>query len=203
MKMSLIAIPILIISTLLIAINSFKISSFTELHLENNYLESMFSALVYVSFNIVMAISVLPVLGNSSKSHKEINKSAIVSGLIIGVFGIIICLALLVNYGTIQFVEVPLAILANQSNSLYSILYFVSFKIAVATTAVSALYGIYTRTNKNYIKFAFIVGISYIGSLFGFSTLVKYLYTFMGYVGFVIIFMLLRGFSKRKRIYKE
>ena len=188
----------LIISTILIAINSFGTSDFTGLYLEGNYIESFWSALIYVSYNVIMAIAVLPVLGNISKDIKSINKSAIISGVIIGIFGTIICISLLINYGEIQFVEVPLALLANQSNNVYSILYFISFVTAVATTTVSALYGIYTRIDKCYLKFGAIVGVAYLGSLFGFSVLIKYLYTFMGYVGFIIIVMLLKGFTKRK-----
>ena len=133
-------------------------------------------------------------------SKSVIKKASIISGIIIGICGIIICIALLVNYGTIQFAEVPLAILATQSNSLYNFLYFVSFVTAVLTTAVSSLYGVYTRSNKNYAKFAFLVGIAYVCSLFGFSVLVKYLYSFMGYIGIFIILMLLWGFRKRKKV---
>jgi len=199
MKMSLVAIPVLIFSTILIASKSFDISSFSGLYLDSGYFESFFSAITYVSFNIIMAISILPILGNSSKDLKEINKAAIIAGVIIGIFGIIICLSLLINYGKIQFVEIPLAALAKQSNSVYEVLYFISFTIAVLTTAVSALYGIYTRINRNYKKIIIIVICAYIGSLFGFSVLVKYVYSFMGYIGFIIIFMLLRGFSKRKK----
>jgi len=199
MKMSLLAIPILIISTFLIAVNSFQTSNFTEVYLENSWLKSIFSAIVYVSYNIVMAISILPVLGNSSKDKNSINKSSILSGIIIAFFGLIICFSLFINYSTIQFAEVPLAVLAKQSNHIYSSLYLISFIIAVATTAVSALYGIYTRINRKYSIFSVVVIISYLGSLFGFSVLVKYLYTFMGYIGFIIIYMLLRGFAKRKK----
>lgn len=200
MKMSVVAIPILIFSTLLIAINSFGISNSTGLYLEGNFLKSIFSSVLYVSFNIVMAISVLPVLGNECRDKSVINKASIISGAMIGICGIIICFSLLVNYGMIQFAEVPLAILANKSNAIYSILYFVSFVMAVLTTAVSALYGVYTRINKNYIKFSLFVVGAYICSLFGFSVLVKYLYSFMGYIGIVIILMLLWGVGKRKKV---
>lgn len=198
-KLSMIAIPLLIFSTLLIAINSFEVNNFAGEYLRGNVFRALWYGIIYVSYNVIMAISILPVLGNVSKDIKSINKSAIISGIVIGVFGIIIFFSLLINYGTIQFAEVPLAILAKQSNWIYEALYFISFIIAVTTTAVSSLYGIYSRVWENKVRFILISVIAYVGSLFGFSVLVKYLYSFMGYLGCLIIFMLLRGFLKRKK----
>ena len=201
MKLSFIVIPTLIISTLLIASNSFfnveKISFINE-NVGLPMAMGLFSGVLYVSYNIMMSLSVLPILGNSLPNEKEISNSAKVAGVIILIVGLIICSAIFLSYGELNNVEVPLLYIANKSNVVFSVLYFISFVIAVSTTSISTLYGLYTRVNKEKIPFFIIVFITFISSLFGFSTLVKTLYTLMGYVGIVIIIMLFYGFNKKK-----
>ena len=201
MKLSLCVIPMLILSTLLISSSSFSNVdniSFVSEQMFNNSLFCIFSALLYVSYNIMLSISILPVLGSSLKSEKEIDKSAKIASIIIGIVGIIICVAIFLNYSSLSNAEVPLLAIASKGSVVLSILYFISFTIAVLTTLVSALYGLYVRANKNIKYFIVAIIVAFVLSLFGFSTLVKTMYTFMGYVGIFIILMLIRGFSKSK-----
>ncbi len=201
MKLSFVVIPALIVSTLLIASNSFfNIESFSFIS-ENSPGTiglGFFSGVLYVSYNIMMSLSILPILGNSLSNEKEIDYSAKLAGIIILIVGLIICFAIFLNYASLSGVEVPLLSIANNSNIIFSLLYFISFIIAVSTTSISTLYGLFVRVNKKKIPFFIIVGIVFISSLFGFSVLVKTLYTFMGYMGIFIIAMLFYGFSKRK-----
>jgi len=197
MKVSSFIVPILILLTCIISISSFKGANLVSVSLINevssrSVFSSLFSATIYGSYNLVMGLSVLPVLGNNAKDKQEIRIASILSGLIIGVFGIIIYFALFINYGKIQASEIPIAVLASSS---YKILYGVSFIIAVLTTAVSSLYGVYTRFNRNVLTLLIISVIAYFISLFGFSTLVGKLYYAMGIFGVFLIIMLLKGFN--------
>lgn len=197
MKISSFIVPVLILCTCVISVASFNVENFNFYHSLNltNIFEAVCSSVIYGAYNIVMGLAVLPVLGSNAKDKKEIRIISLVSGIIIGIFGCIIYFALLTNYDKIQSVEIPIAVLAGSS---YSVVYGVSFIIAVLTTAVGCLYGVYTRFNKNIYVFFITCIISYVISLFGFSTLVAKLYYVMGIFGVFLIMMLLIGYNKRR-----
>ena len=135
----------------------------------------------------------MPALGNACKNRGEIRFTAIFSGVIIGVLSYIIYLALLVNYDKIQGVEIPIATLAGVSQG---ILYGIMFLLAVLSTAVGGLYGVYARFSKNKWIFALICFGAYLFSLIGFSNLVAGLYFYMGVLGIFLIAMLIIGHNK-------
>lgn len=203
MKISTIIVPILILLTCVISVISFfniDIGSLTLIN-EVKYkdtISALISALIYGAYNITMALSILPALGGKAKSERDIRIISIFSGLIIGAFGSIIYFALLANYDKIHSAEIPIAVLAGET---YGFLYGASFVIAVLTTAVGCLYGVYTRFDKNILGFLCICIGAYIISLFGFSVLVARLYYIMGILGIIIISMLLMGYKRSKDNY--
>jgi len=204
MKVSTFIVPLLVLFTCIISVLSFNNADFLDFTLASSFsLKEMFpaliSAIIYSAYNIIMGLSVLPVLGGNAKSPKEIKITSILSSIIIGIFGAIIYFALLANYDRIQGIEVPIAVLAGKS---YGWIYGISFFIAVLTTAVGCLYGVYTRFDKNIFAFFLICIVAYFISLFGFSVLVARLYYIMGIFGMFLIVMLLRGYrlSKGKKI---
>jgi uncharacterized membrane protein YkvI len=195
-------VPVLLITTGVVAISSIYKVNISESFISEDVryeLKGILSGVLYASYNLIMAISILPVLGGIAESKKEINKAAIIGGSIIGVFGLIIYFSLYLNYDKIQAVEIPLLTIASCRRGVVYLLYGVSFSLAVFTTAISALYGIYSRLHKSFY-FLGIILITYAFSLIGFSKLIEYLYSIMGYIGAIIILMLLRG--NRKEIKK-
>ena len=204
MAVSTIEIPLLIGITCFVAMNSVNISDFFKMSLINEVgnsglISAIVSAVIYVSYNLIMSFSILPALGNSCKNRREIRITAILSGIIIGVLGYIIYLALLVNYDKIQGVEIPIATLAGMSNGF---IYGVMFVLAVLSTAVGALYGVYARVDKNIGAFSLICLGGYLFSLVGFSNLVANLYFYMGVGGIFLIAMLIIGHNKSRAFKK-
>jgi len=198
MKISSFIVPILILLTCAICILSFgdiERTLINEVRLKGS-LPSIFSALIYGSYNIIMGLSILPALGSRAKNEREIRITSVLSGLIIGIFAFIIYFALFMNYDKIQGAEIPVAVLAGET---YSFIYGVSFIIAVLTTAVGCLYGVYTRFNKNVFLFCAICMVAYFISLFGFSVLVARLYYIMGIFGIFLITMLVKGYGASKK----
>lgn len=200
MKLSSIAVPILVILTSYIAVQSLngidivKITHITEVGHATAF-PVIISAVLYASYNLVMSISVLTALGASVKEQRSIKVGAIVSAVTIFLFGSIIYFALFMNYDKIQGAEIPIAALTGTSQTW---LYFISFFFAVLTTAISLLYGVYTRVDKNVNRFFVICVISYLLSLVGFSNLVSKLYTVMGVFGIFLLGMLLYGYRRSK-----
>lgn len=205
MAISSVEVPLLIAITLFVAISSINNADLTSFSLINElkfsgFIPAIISSIIYTSYNLIMGLSILPALGNAAKSKKQIRITAIISGIVIGFLGYIIYLALLVNYDRIHGVEIPVLELAGGS---YGLIYGVLFLLAVLSTAVGTLYGVYARINKNTYYFALICGISYLFSLFGFSALVANLYFFMGVFGIFVITMIVIGHNKSKSQKRE
>lgn len=204
MGVSSIEIPLLIIVTCFVAFRSVDVSDITRFSIINEinydgFFSAIFSAIIYVSYNLIMSFSILPALGNACKSRGEIRRTCVLSGVIIGILGYIIYLALLVNYDKIQGVEIPIATLAGTSNGL---LYGIMFLLAVLSTAVGALYGVYARVEKNNLRFGIVCLTAYLFSLIGFSNLVSGLYFYMGVIGIFLITMLIVGHNKSRAFKK-
>lgn len=204
MGVSSIEIPLLIIVTCFVAVRSIDLPDVARFSLINelNYdgiFSAIISSIIYVSYNLVMSFSILPALGNACKTRGEIRRTCILSGVIIGILGYIIYLALLINYDKIQGVEIPIATLAGTTNGL---LYGIMFILAVLSTAVGALYGVYARVEKSNAKFGFICFVAYLFSLAGFSNLVSGLYFYMGVIGIFLIAMLIIGHNKSRAFKK-
>lgn len=201
MRLSVVVVPILIFFTSYISLQSLIGIDLTHItHITENgdasVIEVIISSILYVSYNIVMSLPILSALGASAKEKISIRRGAILAATTVFLFGSVIYFALLMNYDRIQGVEIPIATLTMQSQIW---LYFISFFFAVLTTAISLLYGLYTRVDKNVNRFFVVCVISYILSLVGFSQLVAKLYTVMGIFGVVLIFMLIRGYNHSKK----
>jgi len=201
MKLSSVAVPILIVLTSYISLNSLKGVELAHItHITENgngsSLAVVVSSILYVAYNLVMSLPVLAALGASVKEKQRIKRGSIFSAVTIFLFGSIIYFALFMNYDKIQGAEIPIAALTNSAQIW---LYFISFFFAVLTTAISLLYGIYTRVDKNVNRFFVICVVSYLLSLVGFSTLVAKLYTVMGVFGVILLVMLMRGYQRSKK----
>ena len=199
MKINFIIVPSLILITCIISIsavwgkNVINPTLISEIK-PTTVFWGLLSSIIYCSYNMTMALPVLAALGSAAKSTTKIKITSIMAGLMIGILGSIIYFALLVNYDSIKGIEIPILTLAGP---VYKPLYSISFIIAVLTTAIGCLYGVYTRFGQNKVKFLFICLGAYGLSLFGFSTLVAKLYYVKGIFGIFLLFMLLRGFHKR------
>lgn len=197
-KISTVIVPVLILITCLICASSIRDIDITKITFINEVSSSglftgFISAIIYAAYNLIMGFPILVTLGNSAKSKKQIRINSIFSGIVIGVLAIILFFALFFNYSLIYGVEIPILSLTSSSQFF---LYGISFVIAVFTTAVGSLVGVYGRFNKNKVTLLGICILAYIFSLFGFSNLVANLYFVMGAFGVFVIFMLLYGFYK-------
>lgn len=184
-----IVVPFIILATLIISYLGVRIgNSVLVLQAFNSInLKALFSGVIYACFNIVMAIAILPVLGRNAKSEKNIKKATFIGGIAIGGMVFLSYIAMIANYDIIMTVEIPIEIIARKIGVVPGYIYSISFLIAIFTTAVSSLYGIYTRCDENKLYLLLVVILTYICSLVGFSNVIAYLYPFMGYMGIVML----------------
>lgn len=199
-----IVVPFLITSVIGLSIFSFFSSPpVLNNHLinigENIFLKNWFtSAILYVSYNIIISIAVLAPLGFEAKDNNSIKKGAICGGLGLGLSAIMIFLALSGNISEFSKYEVPMIVLAGKISPLVQMCYALILIAEIYTTAVGALYGFTSRMSnidkyplKSRLVIIIVSVCSLLMSQFGFTNLVKYLYPAIGYSGILILICLI------------
>lgn len=163
------------------------------------------AAVLYVSYNTIISIAVLGPLGVKAKSKKVIQNGAVLGGLGLGLGSLMIFLALSGNISNVAELEIPMMFIAGRISFVIQIIYAVILIAEVYTTAVGSLYGLTSRlTNmeKSPKKGKMLVIGSTIAAMlasqFGFSNLVKYLYSLVGYGGIVLLVCLVYVKMKKR-----
>lgn len=156
----------------------------------------IWAAVLYVSYNIVLAVSVLGPLGAKEQDKKTIRNGAILGGIGLGGAAIAIYFAVVNNFDAVQNFEVPMLFIAGRLSYAVQIIYSIVLIAEIYTTAVGSLYGFTARiTDMNGKKAKyFIIGnafFAFIASQLGFSNLVRYLYPVVGYGGIILLTALL------------
>jgi len=153
------------------------------------------AALLYVSYNILLSISVLGPLGANSFSRKSVKAGAFLGGMGLGIGSAVIYMALLKNMpGVLEF-EIPMIYIAGKMGFILQLAYAAVLLMEVYTTAVSSLFGFVSRltdieSGKGKCAIVLTAVMSFLASRVGFTNLVKYLYPVVGYCGIVLLILL-------------
>lgn len=152
----------------------------------------LWAAILYISYNMVLSISVLGSLGVEAKDKKAIRNGAVLGGIGLGAAAIAIYLAVEKNLDAVQGVEIPMIFIAGRISYVLQTVYAVVLVAEIYTTAVGSLYGFAARVSDMDSKKAryYIIGtaaLALVASQFGFSNLVRYLYPVVGYGGVVML----------------
>jgi uncharacterized membrane protein YkvI len=194
--------PFLVFSALFVSISSIlSVKSLTGidiLSLEKPVMlrNWLWSAILYISYNIVPSISILGPLGRETQNRKTIRKGAIIGGLGLGIGSTSIYMALFINAETVKNLEVPMIMIARRISPVVQVLYSVVLLAEIYTSAVGDLYGFASRIcNMKTKKATFVILIcsvtAFLASLAGFSNLVRYLYPSVGYCGVLTLICLI------------
>lgn len=149
------------------------------------------SALTYVSYNLIVAVAILAPMGALARRGRVAYEGALVGGIGLGVGILAINLAMLAVPESTT-VPVPMAFIAGRISGYIQFLYAFVLMLAIYTTAVGALYGFAARfavsTSPRFRWIALATGVSgLIGAEFGFTILVRYLYSAIGVAGFILL----------------
>lgn len=150
------------------------------------------SMFLYVSYNLLLSVSVLAPLGREVKSRVVAYQGGLVGGAALGLGILFINLALLSGLPHTAGYEVPMLHLSRQYPFWVATLYSVVLWAEVYTTAVASLYGLAVRlTNPGTPRFRWLVGASTLGALvlsqFGFAKMVGILFPVVGWLGLLLV----------------
>ena len=160
------------------------------------------SAIIYVSYNLIIAIAVLAPLGAEIEDDSKLKKGAILGGIGLGTGGIAILFILLLYLPEVSNFEVPMSHIAGKFAPWFQIGYSLILLTEIYTTAVSNLYGFVIRLTDNNYRYKMYLYLTSIGGLIvsqaGFSNLVYYLYPVVGYVGILLMVGLTLGYIRAR-----
>ncbi|MDR3564262.1 MAG: hypothetical protein P4N59_22890 [Negativicutes bacterium] len=185
--------PLLVLSILAISIYSLSYHDF-DLSLLNDELDAITSpaphwllgSLLYVSYNLVIASTVLVPLGNLVADRKTRLMGGAIGGLTVGLLAMVIALVVLIHSPEILDYEVPFLELASNQNPLSSVIYAFTLLAAMYTTAIASLYGCLAKMRHSLrlppvITAATITVAAIICGQAGFANLIRVLFPLFGY----------------------
>ncbi|WP_042224404.1 YkvI family membrane protein [Oceanobacillus manasiensis] len=162
------------------------------------------SAALYVSFNIVLAFSMLVVMGSSERELGSISRGGILGGVGLGILLFVINIGLFFNIDRVLTVDMPTLLLASELSPVLGILMSIALLGMIFNTAVGMLYTFTTRfikpENPSFKKMVVIISIlAFASSFVGFTKLVNTLYPFTGYLGFALVIAIIVSWITWKR----
>ncbi|TLN12303.1 hypothetical protein FDZ74_10195, partial [bacterium] len=149
------------------------------------------SAVVYVSYNIVMAVAVLAPMGAQVEARETLKKGAVFGGIGLGIGALAILLALFANLPQAARFQIPMVYIAGRFAPAVQYIYSLVLFAEIYTTAVGNLYGFVARITDAEAPRArmYIIGtgiLAFLASQLGFTTLVRFLYPSVGYAGLLL-----------------
>lgn len=197
-KISSVLVPIIIIFILNLGSKnlSFSINQIVNMNfLEDRFIESVISSVLYASYNSIILI---PVLISLKKYINNKNKIWIgfLTTLIITILSMFVYIILLKVNVNIMELDLPLIYIVKQFGKIYEYTYGVVIIISIFTSALSAGYSFLkncTKTKKGYNELLILMCVTsiFIASI-GFSELVNILYPIFGVLGIIQIYYILK-----------
>lgn len=145
------------------------------------------ATLLYVSYNLILASTVITGLGSQTKNRSSCIWGGIGGGLLLGVLALFVTLVILLHQPEIFVSELPMLYIAAQQNFWSYTLYCYALLVAMFTTASATLYGCTTKlrsiTKLNYaLNLIIVLILGLLLSHFGFSKLIAAIYPVFGYI---------------------
>lgn len=155
----------------------------------------LFAALLYVSYNLVVPLSVLTSLGREVERVSAV-LGGICGGLLLGLIILLVTITGLLYYPDIAAFQIPLLYIAGQTGSVWNNVLGILIWLAIFTTAIADAHGFAARlgapgTARYRLAGLLLLLAALPLSGLPFAGLVKYLYPLFGYLGLVLLVGLL------------
>lgn len=167
------------------------------------------SALNYNGLALLLGVSMSLVIGGNYSSPKEAGIGGVMGGALYTVMLIIAAITLYLNIDTVQDSDVPMLELMNNINPTLGVIMAIIIFFMIFNTAIGMFYALGKRltasTDKSFRPvFVVVTLIGYGISFVGFETLMTYVYPVIGYIGMVMIVVMIAWWLRsRARISLE
>lgn len=164
----------------------------------NNWLVS---ALNYNGLALILAVSMSLVIGGDHLSPREAGKGGFIGGIIYSIMMLIAMSALLLNADKIAGSEIPMLTLVNEIHPILGLIMAIVIYMMIFNTAIGMFYALGKRLSagrESRYRLIFILGclLGFAVSFAGFKTLMVYVYPVLGYIGIIMVVVLVVGWFK-------
>ena len=161
------------------------------------------SVLNYFSLSVMAGVSMAFVLGGSIMRIGVAEKSGTLGGLVVSIIMTIATCVLYANVKLVVNVDIPMLAIAKQIHPIFALVYAVVIFGLIFNTAFSLFYALAKRFSSNNPKsfYPIMIGmviLGYVSSFMGFKGLVSIMYPILGYIGFIMLIILIIGWLKEK-----
>ncbi len=206
--------PFLILGVVVLFIHSMMTMDFSFMELDslaneqpsatNHWLTSLIN---YVSLAIAMGASMSLVMGGDEPNEKIASIGGLAGGIGVGILIVLHHLAIFAKVDVVGDLDMPSLGLANQLSPLFGILYSIILFGMIFNSAVSMFFSFGTRffapKTKKYNWFVIVsVLVAFGASFFGFKQLVSFFYPLFGYLGMILIVVLIIASIRMKPLKK-
>ena len=167
------------------------------------------SALNYNGLALLLGVSMSLVIGGNYASPKEAGLGGLMGGVLYTVMLIIAAITLYLNIETVQGSDVPMLAMMDDISPVLGVIMAIIIFFMIFNTAIGMFYALGKRltasTDKSFRPvFVVVTLIGYGISFVGFETLMTYVYPVIGYIGMVMIAVMIAWWIRsRARIALE
>ena len=159
------------------------------------------SALNYNGLALILAVSMSLVIGGDNISPREAGVGGIVGGAVYAVLMAIAGFSLLMNAEKIGKSDIPMLTLVNNVHSTMGVIMAIIIYLMIFNTAIGMFYALGKRLssgNEAKYRIIFIAGClaGFTVSFAGFKSLMQYVYPVLGYMGIVLVAILVVGWLR-------
>ncbi|AGF72285.1 YkvI family membrane protein [Corynebacterium halotolerans] len=169
----------------------------------------LLSAVNYTSMALMLGLSMLLVIGGNALSPKAAGIGGFAGGLVFTVLLLILAFVLFLNIGTVAGTDMPLLAVFDQMHPAVGVIVALVIYAMIYNTAIGMFYALGKRlTAKRPERFrpVFVIGTlaGFVVSFLGFSNLLGWVYPVLGYIGMVMIVVMVVAWVRgRARIGRE
>ncbi|NLM21576.1 MAG: hypothetical protein GX207_07505 [Peptococcaceae bacterium] len=155
----------------------------------------LWAALLYVSYNILLAVAILTPLGVEAPNKRTMFQGSMIGALGLGIGILAISLAIISAAPESLAFQVPMVFLAKGFNTVTALCYGLILLLEIYTTTVGILYGFSARVAYRYIyRYLWAAGVcvfAVLAAQLGFSRVITMVYPLMGFVGLAFLAVIL------------
>lgn len=154
------------------------------------------SAVNYVSFNTAVGAAMAFVMGGAEKNRKTAALGGLAGGLGIGILILLSHLAIFSKIDAVGSLDMPMLGIVNHLSPVLGVLMAIVLFGMIFNTAISMFFSFAARfadfgTKKFKVFFTITMIVGFAASFVGFTDLVAYFYPLIGYLGLVLIAVLI------------
>lgn len=157
------------------------------------------SAMQYLSYNVLALVPIVSTASINAKSDKHAFYGTVLGAIFLGLLAFVLGSAMFTDMGFSQAMDMPMLAYSSKISKVVNVIYTCVLLFAIYASATSNFYGFTTKmkSQKNRkLKIIISAWIGFLCGLIGFTNVISFMFPIEGFLGFIIIAMVITNFFK-------